>query len=513
MMVQRTGAPILRVKNVSKTFGGVVRALDDVSLDVYPNEIVGVVGENGAGKTTLMKILVGIHTPDKGVWEHNGVVVPFPRNPHEAARKGISIVYQEKGVIPSLKVWQFLFLGNEEKHEGALGGLRIGQMKRQARDILSEFHVQCGTEDFMFDLPLSTQKMIEITKAVLRIRLEQNKDTTDSVIILDEPTAPLTIEERRGMLDEILRMKSNTSFVYVTHIMQEVMECMDEVVVLRDGKRVAYFDMSARTVTEEDLANAIVGRKMTATPIGTAACIDNTAEVMLSAKSLCMSGTYYDISFDLHKGECIGLFGPAGSGKSEIIRTIAGLRRYDAGTLLLRGRPARAAEPAHRRLAKGVGYFSGDMGNELLHDWSITKNISILNIPKVVAKFLHFLRFGAERSMASRIVEQLRIKTPGVGTLINALSGGSKQKVTVGKWFEKNPPMLLLEDPTIGIDVGSREDIYQAILSMKCNGISMILVSDDLKEYSRLCDRILLMKQGRATEEVGVEQFSEVLKS
>ncbi len=196
-MVNKTGTPILRVKNVSKTFGGVVCALDDVSLEVYPNEIVGVVGENGAGKTTLMKILVGIHAPDRGAWEHNGVAVPFPRNPKEAARKGISIVYQEKGVIPSIKVYQFLFLGNEEKYERGWG-LQIGKMKQHAHEILEEFHVQCGIEDFMYDLALSTQKMVEIAKAVLRIRLEQNRDTTDSVIILDEPTAPLTLEERRG---------------------------------------------------------------------------------------------------------------------------------------------------------------------------------------------------------------------------------------------------------------------------------------------------------------------------
>ena len=261
-MVNKTGAPILRVKNVSKTFGGVVCALDDVSLEVYPNEIVGVVGENGAGKTTLMKILVGIHTPDRGEWEHNGVVVPFPRDPKEAARKGISIVYQEKGVIPSLKVYQFLFLGNEKKYGGS-GSLQIGRMKQHAREILEEFHVQCSIEDFMYELPLSIQKMVEITKAVLSIRLAQNKDTTDSVIILDEPTAPLTIEERRDTLGEILRMKNNTSFVYVTHIMQEVMEYMDEVIVLRDGKRVGYFDMSAQKATEDDLSSAIVGRKIT----------------------------------------------------------------------------------------------------------------------------------------------------------------------------------------------------------------------------------------------------------
>lgn len=510
-MVNKTGAPILRVRNVSKTFGGVVCALDDVSLEIYPNEIVGVVGENGAGKTTLMKILVGIHAPDRGEWEYNGVVVPFPRNPKEAARKGISIVYQEKGIIPSIRVYQFLFLGNEERYERRWG-LQIGRMKRHAREILEEFHVQCDIEDFMYSLSLSTQKMVEIAKAILRIRLEQNRDTADSVIILDEPTAPLTLEERRGLLSEILRMKSTTSFVYVTHIMQEVMEYMDEVVVLRDGKRVGYFDMSVQKATEDDLNSAIMGRKILAQSYEKGPR-DEGGDVVLSAKDLTTRGSFYDVSFDLRRGECVGIFGPAGSGKSEIIRTIAGLRSPDSGRLLLQGREARQKEPAHKRLRRGVGYFSGDTANELLHDWPITKNVSILNISKVVGKVLHFLRFKAEKALAARIVEQLRIRTPDVNTLISSLSGGSKQKVNVGKWFEKNPAILLLEDPTIGIDVGSREDIYQAVLSMKRKGMSMILVSDDLKEYSTLCDGVLLMRQGRVTERISVEQISEVLKS
>jgi ABC-type sugar transport system ATPase subunit len=179
----------------------------------------------------------------------------------------------------------------------------------------------------------------------------------------------------------------------------------------------------------------------------------------------------------------------------------------------VQGREARQNEPAHKRLSRGVGYFSGDTANELLHDWPITKNISILNISKVVGRFLRFLRFKAEKALAARIVEQLRITTPDVNTLISSLSGGSKQKVTVGKWFEKNPAILLLEDPTIGIDVGSRQDIYQAVLSMKRAGMSMILVSDDLKEYSTLCDRVLLMKQGRVAERISAEQLSEVLKT
>jgi ribose transport system ATP-binding protein len=504
--------PIVSVRNVSKTFAGVVRALDDVTLDVYPNEIVGVVGENGAGKTTLMKILVGVYPPDVGEWVSRRGSEPFPKNPNEAARKGISIVYQEKGVVPSLRVYQFLFLGNEERYVGKMG-LQIDRMKGHAREILEEFHVQCGVDDFMHELPLSTQKMVEIAKAILSVRMEQDDESTQSVIILDEPTAPLTIEERKELLEEISSMKANTSFVFVTHIMQEVMECMDRVVVLRDGKLVGQYNMATDEVTEEILTRMIVGKETLERRHEVGSKTGQTGGVVLAADELTKRGSYYDISFQLHRGECIGVFGPAGSGKSELIRTIAGLDHFERGSLSIMNKEAQGREAAYVRLRRGVGYFSGDTANELLHDWSIAKNISILNIAKVVGKVLRIIRFNTEKKMAERIVNKLRIRTPSVSTPVRTLSGGSKQKVTVGKWFERSPKILLLEDPTIGIDVGSREDIYETILDMKNRGISMILVSDDVREYSTLCDRIMLMKQGRTQEFINAEQLEEVMEA
>jgi len=511
-MNERAGTPILNVRSVSKTFGGVVRALDDVSLEVYPNEIVGVVGENGAGKTTLMKILVGVYPPDQGEWAYRGVKVPFPKNPKEAARKGISIVYQEKGVVPSLRVHQFLFLGNEDRYVGRTG-LQTDRIKAHAREILKELHVQCDVDDFMHELPLSTQKMVEIAKAILSVRVEQDDENTQSVIILDEPTAPLTIEERKELLDEISGMKENTSFIFVTHIMQEVMECMDRVVVLRDGKLVGHYDMATDQVTEEDLTRVIVGKEILEHQPGAVSATARNAGVVLEAEGLAKKGSYYDISFELHRGECLGLFGPAGSGKSELIRTLAGLDGFDRGTLSIMGKEAKNREPAHIRLSRGVGYFSGDTGNELLHDWSIAKNISILNIAKVIGKIFRIIRFNAEKRMAERIVERLRIRAPNVSTPVSALSGGSKQKVTVGKWFERSPQILLLEDPTIGIDVGSRQDIFATILDMKGRGISMILVSDDSREYSTLCDSIVLMRQGKVQEIISAERLKEVVEA
>lgn len=511
--VTSTEAPILELKNVSKTFGGVIRALDNVSITVRKNEILGVVGENGAGKTTLMKILVGVHAPDAGEWEYRGMKVPFPASPKEAAQKGISIVYQEKGVIPSLKVFQFIFLGHEEQYQGKLG-LDLDRMRQDARSLLEEFHVRCSVEDFMYSLPLSTQKMVEIARAVMSIRVEQGDPSATPVIILDEPTAPLTIEERKELLADVAKMKANTSFIFVTHIMQEVMEFMDRVVVLRDGKLVTEYNMTRDRVTEEELTKVIVGKETLQRATKNEFKEQELgAEIALSAKNLSRNGSYYNISFDLHRGECIGIYGPAGSGKSELIRTVAGLMNFDEGQLLLNGRDAKPHEPSHVRLANGVGYFSGDTSNELLHDWPITKNVSLLNTSKIVREFLRIIGFRLERELAERIVDKLRIRAPGIRALVSTLSGGSKQKVTVGKWFEKSPDILLVEDPTIGIDVGSREDIYQTTLEMKKRGISMLLVSDDPKEYAALCDRVVMLKQGSVQEIISNKQFREAIET
>jgi ribose transport system ATP-binding protein len=500
---------LLEVRGVSKTFDEVVRALDDVSITVYPNEIVGVVGENGAGKSTLMKILVGVYTPDKGELYYGESQIPFPENPKEAAIRGISTVYQEKGVIPLLRVYQFLLLGHEEKYV-KFSRLQTARMKKHAREILEELHVKCDVESFMHELPLSTQKMVEIVRAILSVRLAQGENHGTSIIILDEPTAPLTIEERRGLFSDLLEMKKNASFIFVSHIIPEVMEFTDRVYVLRDGKLVAHYDLRQERITEEDLFKAIVGREFSETIYSPEVERVIGEEVVLAAKNLTRHGCYYDVSLDLHKGECLGIFGPAGSGKSEIIKTITGLMSFEEGSLIVKGQKAKADELPPARLGKGIGYFSGETGKELFLNWPIAKNISLVNIEKTVRKPLPVISFSAERKMAERVMKELRIRAPSVNTDCYSLSGGNKQKVSVGKWVERSPAILLLEDPTIGIDVGAREDIYETIMEMKKNGIAMILVSDDPKEYSVLCDKIMYIKEGRVQRVLSPEDFEEV---
>lgn len=501
---------IVEIKNVSKTFNGVVHALDNVNIAIGQNEIIGVVGENGAGKSTLMKIMVGVFPPDAGEWYYRGTRVPFPRNPKEAAKRGISIVYQEKGVIPCLKVYQFLFLGHEDKYIKA-SKLDMGKIKSHASEILEEFNIKCTIENFMYELPLSTQKMVEIAKAILNVRMEHQDNDITSVIILDEPTAPLTIEEREGLFNEILKMKKNASFIFVSHIIPEVMEFTDKVHVLRDGKMVAYYDLSQQKVTEEDFFRAIVGKESVEQTYKSGIKIETSEEIVLKTENMTKNGCYYDISIELHKGECIGIFGPSGSGKSEIINTIAGLMSFDGGSLIIKGKEAKAYEETHFRLARGIGYFSGETGKQLFLNWPITKNISIVNMKKILRKFVPVINFKVEKRMAEKIVQRLRIKTPSINADCYSLSGGSKQKVSVGKWFERAPDILLLEDPTIGIDVGARKDIYENTLEMRKRGVSMILVSDDPKEYSTLCDKIVFIKQGKIQKVINNEKFEEAL--
>ncbi|MEC9490576.1 MAG: sugar ABC transporter ATP-binding protein [Halanaerobiales bacterium] len=503
---------LLEIRGVTKTFGGVVKALNDVNITIEKNEIVGVVGENGAGKSTLMKILVGVFPPDQGELYYAGEKIPFPNSPSEAAKRGISIVYQEKGVIPQLQVYQFLLLGREYLFNSY--NLQIEEMKASAVQILRELQIDCSVESFMYELSLSTQKMLEIARAILSIRLEQGDNNVNSIIILDEPTAPLCIEETRKLFDYLLKMKekANASFVFVSHIIPEIMEFTNTVHVLRDGNVVGHYNMAEHDLTEEELFKAIAGKESSTYIDKPVSRNKVTGEIVLDVDNLKKNGCYYDVNFELYRGECIGIFGAAGSGKSKLLNSIAGQIDFDQGNLIVNGNKLLSGEPPHTRLKKGIGYFSGDNNKELFLNWSIAKNISILNMDKITDNIINIIDFKKEKKLAKNISDSLNIKAPDVMTDCYSLSGGNKQKVSVGKWLENSPDIILLEDPTIGVDVGARRDIYEAIYKMNDIGISMILVSDDPKEYSALCDRVVFMTNGKIDKVLNREEFEEVIR-
>ncbi|MEM3041615.1 MAG: ATP-binding cassette domain-containing protein, partial [Nitrososphaerota archaeon] len=427
----------------------------------------------------------------------------------------------ERGVIPHLKVYQFLLLGLEEKFT-RLGRLQLERILGIAKTVLDELGVKCDITSYMYELPLSMQKMVEIVRAILSIRLEHGgaeSDGVNPIIILDEPTAPLSREERDELFSHLLEMKKTSSFIFVSHIIPEVMEFSERIYVLRDGKLVAHHDLSREKPTEEELFKEIVGREshryLWAKYIYGKPEELKGRPIILSVKNLSKKGYYQDVSFDLHKGECIGLFGPAGSGKSEIARTIYGILAPDSGMIITNGKKVGLKDEPHRRLKMGIGYFSGETGKELFLYWPIRKNISLVNMEKVVKKPIKIaaiINFKAERSLAEKVMKEMRIRAPSVETECYSLSGGNKQKISVGKWLERSPNILVLLDPTIGIDVGSREEIYEALLEMKKGGISMILVSDDPKEYAILCDRIILVKDGKLKKIYTNDEFRKVMQ-
>lgn len=510
--------PLLEAKNISKTFNGVVRALDNVSIKIHEKEIVSVVGENGAGKSTLMKILVGVYSPDSGELYYRGVKVPFPKNPLESLQRGISIVYQEKGVIPHLKVYQYLFFGLED-YFVKFGRLDLGRIFNLTRSIFEELKINVDINKYMYELPLSTRKLIEIARAILCVRCvageRANSSDFNPIIILDEPTAPLSIEERNELLAHLAEMKKNASFIFVSHIIPEVIAFSDRVYVLRDGKVIAAHNLREEKVDEETLFREIVGREISRYLIPHTVLKEELEKrpVVLSVRNLTKKGYYTNITFDLRKGECLGIFGPAGSGKSEIAKSIYGIISPDSGEIFFHGRPMKLKEDPGVRLSRGIGYFSGETGKELFLYWPIRKNLSIINFEKVSkGPFKAILSLTAEKSLAEKLMRMLRIKAASPEVECYSLSGGNKQKVSVAKWLEKMPEILVLEDPTMGIDVGSREEIYEVLLDMKKNGMSMILVSDDPKEYILLCDKVMYIIGGVQQGIYTIEEFKEMIE-
>ena len=508
--MMKAETPLLEVCNVKKTFDGSVEALKGVSISVFPSEVLGIVGENGAGKSTLMKILAGIFPPDSGEIFYRGVPISFPRNPKEAVRMGIALVPQEQGVVPHLKVYQFALLGHEEKFSTVFG-LKKKEMKSVVREILKELKIDCDVDSYMYELSLSTRKLVEIAKAFLSINLECEEERYP-IIILDEPTAPLAIEQRENLFEFIMESKRTASFIFVSHIIPEILNFADRVYVLRDGMLIAHHDLRKEALTEEDLFREIVGRSSSEYMRRSALKkVQREREEILNVQNISKRGCYYNISFTLHRGECLGLFGASGSGKADILHTLAGIQDFDEGIIRVEGKVIKKGEAPYVRLEKyGIGYFSGETGKELFLNWSVARNISTLNLEKVTNYFVIDSR--KEEEIATRVVKRLRIKCPSVHTECYSLSGGNKQKVSVGKWMEKSPKILLLEDPTIGIDVGAREDIYDALLEMKEKCISMILVSDDPKEYLLLCDRVLYIKGGRVEKELLPEELEVIMK-
>jgi ribose transport system ATP-binding protein len=475
------GNTILKVENVSKRFPGVV-ALDNVSFDLRKGEVHALVGENGAGKSTLMKILTGVYQLDEGRITYKDKKIHFT-TPHEAIQKGISIIYQELNLLPYLTVAQNIFIGREPVRYGVVID-RI-KMNREAAKLLSMLHIDINPDTILRNLSVSKKQMVEIVKAL---------SFQSEILIMDEPTSALSESEIDELFKIIHRLqKEGVSVIYISHRLEELARIVDRITVMRDGKQVGTYDYA--DITMDEIIHLMVGRTL---DIKFPKRIAVKGEKILEVQHLTVKGVLHDISFDLKKGEILGIAGLMGAGRTELARAIFGADKIDAGKILINGREVAIKTPLDA-IKSGIGYITEDRKIDgLALELPVDTNIVLSNID-AVSNFIGITQKGKKRSLAQKYIDDLHIKTPSLAQLVTNLSGGNQQKVVLAKWLCRSSKILILDEPTRGIDVGAKYEIYELINSMAAEGVGIIMISSELPEIIGLSDRILVLHEGTLT--------------
>jgi ribose transport system ATP-binding protein len=471
---------ILQLRNISKTFPG-VRALQDISFDLREGEVHCLCGENGAGKSTLIKILSGAYQPDEGgeiLFDGRRVIL----NPHFAMQMGIQTIYQEHVVFETLSIVENIFTGSEIVRYGLL---QKREMRRQTADVLSYLKSNLSPDKKMGELSSGEQKTVEIAKGLIFKR---------RVIILDEPTASFSAAEIENLLDIIRTVKtSGLGIIYISHHLEEVFRIADRVTVLRDGRKVSAYDISG--LAKETLIKDMVGRdpstfyRRERVQIG---------EVVFEARNLTGNGAK-NISFALRKGEILGIAGMTGSGRSELMNVLFGSARLQSGAILIRGKVIKHPRP-EAAIKHKMCFITEDRQNTgLFLPQTIAQNVIIANLVNT-KRFVVLL--GDDQRTGDMFVNQLKIKANDSRTRVVNLSGGNQQKVVLAKWFNTNAEIFIFDEPTIGIDVGSKQEIYKLMVDLLKQGKAIIMVSSDMPEVISMSDRVLVMKNGRVTVEL-----------
>lgn len=476
---------LLEARNISKSFPG-VKALDSVSLKFYPARVNAILGENGAGKSTLLKILTGVYTQYEGDILLNGETVRFG-SVREAQQVGIAIIHQELNLIPQLTVAENLFLGRELRN--ALGLLETAEMNRQTQAILEKLHLDISPQAPVRRLKVGEQQLVEIAKALL---------TDAEVILMDEPTSALSDAEIDNLHRIIRGLKQDgKAIVYISHKMDELFRIADHYSVLRDGVMAGAGAME--DTTEPALIRMMVGRDVR---IEAKTAASGSEDEVLKVSGLSLQHPYVrqrqvlrDISFALKRGEILGIFGLMGAGRTELLETLFGLHpgrsRYE---LEIEGKPCRFKSP-RAAIRQGLAFVTEDRKAEgLVLGMDIASNISL---PTLRGK--NILHKGQEKSLAQSYIRQLAIKTPSEGQLCRNLSGGNQQKVVLAKWLSTQPKIMFMDEPTRGIDIKAKQELYELMKQLVAGGLSIILVSSEIPEILTLSDRVLVMAEGRVT--------------
>lgn len=473
-------------RNITKYFPG-VKALDHVSFFAKSGEVLAFLGENGAGKSTLLKTLNGDYQPDEGEYLINGVPAHFG-NPHEAIEAGISIIYQERQILMELSVAENIYLGRMPANR--LGVINTRKANEMAKAIIKDFGLPIKPADKVKDLSIAYQQMVEIMKAYSRDNLK--------VICFDEPTASLSDSEIESLFSIIRKLKSEGKIIiYVSHRMQEIREITDKVAIFKDG---CYVDTyKTDEVTEQELITRMVGRDLG----DIYSSLDRNTEigdVLLEVKSL--SSDYVDnVSFTLHKGEVLGFSGLVGAGRTETMRAIIGADRMLSGEVLLEGKKIVNHSP-HAAMANGIVLVPEDRKTQgILANLSVSDNINVALLDRNSNK-AGIIRSSDEIRAAAKGIRDFRIKTPSPDKKIVELSGGNQQKCIVARWMATNPKVLILDEPTKGIDVGAKSEFYHMICEFAKKGLGVILISSELPEIIGLSDRIIVMRSRKISGEV-----------
>jgi rhamnose transport system ATP-binding protein len=483
--------PALVLEHAAKSFGA-VQALIDGSVTLRGGEVHALLGENGAGKSTLVKILAGVYQPDSGTLTVNGREVTL-HGPAAAQAAGIAVIYQEPTLFPDLTVAENMFIGRQPLRNGRRIDRRA--MQDEAAATFKRLGVPLDPARIARGLSIADQQVVEIGKAL---------SLDARVIVMDEPTAALSAAEVDRLFEVIRTLKAQDAAVlFISHRLEEVFAICQTVTVMRDGRHVLSSDLTG--LTANDLVRAMVGRELAERPPETVGAAPG--EPMLTVDRLTREGVFTDISFTVRSGEIVALAGLVGAGRSEVARAVFGIDRYDAGQVTVRGRRLKKASPTSA-MAAGIGFVPEDRRQQgLVMDMSVQQNVALASLDTLRKGGL--IRASAERAMAADWAARLAIKYGRLTDPVSMLSGGNQQKVVLAKWLGRKPAVLIVDEPTRGIDVGTKAEVHHLLTELARSGVAVLMISSELPEVLGVAERVLVMREGRLVAEFSHAEASE----
>jgi rhamnose transport system ATP-binding protein len=475
--------PLLELRHAAKSFGA-VRALIDGSVDLRAGEVHALLGENGAGKSTLVKILAGVYQPDAGTLVVGGNEVTL-HGPAAAQAAGIAVIYQEPTLFPDLTVAENMFVGRQPRGRGRRIDRRA--MQHEAAAVFATLGVPLDPARIARGLSIADQQVVEIGKAL---------SLDARVIVMDEPTAALSAAEVDRLFEVIRTLKAQGAAVlFISHRLEEVFAICQTVTVMRDGSHVLTSELAG--LTANDLVRAMVGRELAERPPQTAGA--SPGEPVLTVERLTREGVFTDISLTVRSGEIVALAGLVGSGRSEVARAVFGIDRYDAGQVTVLGKQLKKASPTSA-MAAGIGFVPEDRRQQgLVMDMSVQQNVALASLRNLEKGGL--IRASAERAMAADWAARLKIKYGRLTDPVSMLSGGNQQKVVLAKWLGRKPSLLIVDEPTRGIDVGTKAEVHHLLTDLARSGVGILMISSELPEVLGVSDRILVMREGSLVAE------------